>query len=236
MRPLKFNADGTAIYLLSNQGRDKIALVRLDVATGNETVLYAHPEVDMNYVQISPTTLDPVLAYIQPDYPQAEVLDPSLRELVATFREHGLAGIYISSVDDAQQLITVNVNDNREVAYYLLDLRNKSTILLGKCYSHDFSGALATMKPIRVHARDCLALNGYLPLPETTKRPLPMVLLVHGGLFARDIWQFSRQAQFLANRGDAVLQINYRGSIGYGRDFMEAAYGEFAGINARRPY
>jgi dipeptidyl aminopeptidase/acylaminoacyl peptidase len=226
---LKFSADGKAIHMLSNRGRDKLALVRLDVATGNETVVYAHPDVDVNHVQISRATLEPALAYTQPDYPQVEALDPSLRELLAAFRKDGPAGIYVSSVDDAQQLVTVDVNDDREVAYYLLDLRNNTTTLLGKNYSHEFADALATMQPVRFKARDGLTLNGYLTLPPTAKRPLPMVLLVHGGPFVRDIWQYNQEAQFLANRGYAVLQVNYRGSSGYGRDFMEAANGEFAG-------
>ena len=227
--PQKFTADGTAIHMLSNQGRDKIALVRLDVATGKETVVYADPDVDVNHVQYSRTTLEPVLAYTQPDYPQMEVLDPSLRELTAQFHKDGPAGIYVSSADDAQQRVTVDVNNDREVSYYLLDLRDKTTTLLGKNYSSDFADALATMKPIRFKARDGLTLNGYLTLPVTASRPLPMVLLVHGGPFARDIWKYNRLSQFLANRGYAVLQINYRGSSGYGRRFLEAAYGEFAG-------
>jgi dipeptidyl aminopeptidase/acylaminoacyl peptidase len=226
---LKFSADGKAIHMLSNRGRDKLALVRLDVATGNETVVYAHPDVDVNHVQISRATLEPALAYTQPDYPQVEALDPSLRELLAAFRKDGPAGIYVSSVDDAQQLVTVDVNDDRDLAYYLLDLRNTTTTLLGKNYSHEFADALATMQPVRFKARDGLTLNGYLTLPATAKRPLPMVLLVHGGPFVRDIWQYNQEAQFLANRGYAVLQVNYRGSSGYGRDFMEAANGEFAG-------
>ena len=229
VRVLKFSADGTHIHMLSNRGRDKTALVRLDVATGTETVVYAHPEVDVNHVQISPTTLEPVLAYTQPDYPHVEALDPALRELLAGFSDHKPAGIYVSSVDDAQQRVTVDVNDDREVSYYLLDLRHKTTTLLGKNYSADYADALASMTPVRFQSRDGLPLNGYLTLPVTTKRPLPMVLLVHGGPFGRYIWQYNRQAQFLANRGYAVLQVNYRGSSGYGRHFMQAAYGEFAG-------
>jgi dipeptidyl aminopeptidase/acylaminoacyl peptidase len=226
---LKFNRDGDAIYMLSNRGRDKTALVRLDIATAKETVVYAHPDVDVSFAQLDLRTLEPALAYTQPDYPQVEALDPSLRDALAAFRQDGPAGIYVSSVDDAQQLVTVDVNDDREVAFYLLDRRSGQTSLLGKDASHNFADALASMQPIRFKARDGLTLHAYLTLPVTTDRPLPMVMLVHGGPFYRDIWQYNREAQFLANRGYAVLQVNYRGSSGYGRGFMEAAIGEFAG-------
>ncbi len=229
VRVLKFNRDGDAIHMLSNRGRDKVALVRLDIATAEETVVYAHPDVDVSSAQINRRSLEPALAYTHPDYPQVEALDPSLRDALDAFRKDGPAGIYVSSVDDAQQLATLDVNDDREVAFYLHDRRNGQTSLLGKSASHAFADALATMQPIRFKARDGLTLHGYLTLPVTTNRPLPMVMLVHGGPFYRYIWQYNREAQFLANRGYAVLQVNYRGSSGYGRGFMEAAIGEFAG-------
>jgi dipeptidyl aminopeptidase/acylaminoacyl peptidase len=229
VRVLKFNRDGDAIHMLSNRGRDKTALVRLDIATAQETVVYAHPDVDLSFVQIDRRSLEPALAYAQPDYPQVEALDPSLRDALDAFRKDGPAGIYVSSVDDAQQLVTLDVNDDREVAFYLYDTRSGETTLLGRHASHAYAGALATMQPIRFQARDGLILHGYLTLPVTSNRPLPMVMLVHGGPFSRYIWQYNREAQFLANRGYAVLQVNYRGSSGYGRSFMQEAIGEFAG-------
>jgi dipeptidyl aminopeptidase/acylaminoacyl peptidase len=229
VQALKFNRDGDAVYMLSNRGRDKVALVRLDIATGNEAVVYAHPEVDVSAVQFDRRTLEPALAYTQPDYPRVEALDPSLHDALQTFRKDGPAGIYVSSVDDAQQLITVDVNDDREVDHYLFDRRTGRARLLGRGATHAFADKLATMKPIRFQARDGLTLRGYLTVPATADRPLPTVLLVHGGPFARNIWQYNRRAQFLANRGYAVLQVNYRGSGGYGRAFMRAAIGEFAG-------
>jgi len=226
---LKFNRDGDAVYMLSNRGRDKVALVRLDVVTGKESVVYAHPEVDVSAVQFDRRTLEPALAYTQPDYPQVKALDPRLHAALQALRKDGPAGIYVSSVDDARRLVTVDVNDDREVDFYLLDRRSGEASLLGRGATRAFADKLASMRPIRFQARDGLTLHGYLTLPVTDKRPLPTVLLVHGGPFHRDIWQYNREAQFLANRGYAVLQVNYRGSNGYGRAFMQAAIGEFAG-------
>lgn len=229
VRVLDFTADGQAIHLLSNRGRDKIALVRLDTTTGQETVVYADPRVDLSFVQIDSRTLAPALAYSHPDYPHVEALDPALARSLAVFRDQGPVGIYVTSADDAGRYATVSVNDDRTVSFYLLDRHNGERLLLGRDVSQEFADALGRMRPISFTARDGLQLHGYLTLPPVSARPLPMVLLVHGGPFVRDIWQYNRRAQFLANRGYAVLQVNYRGSSGYGRAFMDAAMGEFAG-------
>jgi len=226
---LKLNRDGDAVHMLSNRGRDKVALVKLNIKTAQEKVVYAHPDVDVSFAQINRRSLEPALVYTHPDFPQVTALDPSLQDVMHSFKKNGPAGIYVSSVDDAQQLLTLSVNNDREVKYYLYDRQSDKTSLLGKSPSHAFADSLATMKPIQIKARDGLELHGYLTIPPITKRPLPMVMLVHGGPFTRYIWNFNRQAQYLANRGYAVMQLNYRGSSGYGRSFMEEAIGEFAG-------
>ena len=228
--PLDFSKDGKALWLISNRGRDKRVLVRFDVRTGKETLVYAHPKVDVGHVEVSRRQQLPVLVYSQPDYPHVEALDPALRDVVQSFRKDGPVGLYVSSADNAEERITLNVNNDREVAFYLYDRRSGVKTLLGKSASHTFADALSTVQPVQFKARDGLTLHGYLTLPQgTSKRPLPMVMLVHGGPFIRFIWNYNREVQFLANRGYAVLQVNYRGSSGYGRAFMEAAIGEFAG-------
>lgn len=229
VRVLSFNKPGDAIHMLSNRGRDKTALVQLDVATAKETVVYAHPRVDLDHVTLNQQTLKPMLAYTQPDYPQVQALEPSLQAILDEFRSNDPVGIYVSSIDDSQQMLTIDVNNDREVAFYLHDRRHAKTTLLGKRASAAFADSLTDMQPISFKSRDGLTMHGYLTLPVTSRRPLPMVLMVHGGPFYRNIWQYNREVQFLANRGYAVLQVNYRGSSGYGRGFMQAAIGEFAG-------
>jgi dipeptidyl aminopeptidase/acylaminoacyl peptidase len=226
---LKFGRDGKSIYMLSNRGRDKVSLVTLDASSGKEQVVYAHKDVDIGNVQFNRDTLEPALAYTHPGYPQVFALDPSLEKDLRVFKKSGPAGIFVSSIDDAQQKLTVVVNSDREIAFYLYDRNSGEATLLGKGASHEYADALATMKPVSFKARDGLTLSGYLTLPRTARRPLPMVLLVHGGPFYRDIWRYNRRVQFLANRGYVVLQVNYRGSSGYGRSFMEAGIGEFGG-------
>ena len=228
--PLAFNAKGNAIWLISNRGRDKRALVRFDVHTKQENVVYAHPKVDVGYALISHISHQPLLAYTQPDYQHIEVLDPTLRHVVDKFRQDEPVGLYINSADNAEQRVTVDVNTDREVRFYLYDRRSGEKTLLGQSPTHAFVDALSEVKPIQFQARDGLLLHGYLTLPAgASQRPLPMVVLVHGGPFSRYIWNYNREVQFLANRGYAVLQVNYRGSSGYGRRFMQRARHEFAG-------
>jgi dipeptidyl aminopeptidase/acylaminoacyl peptidase len=228
--PLAFDASGKGLWMLSNRGRDKRALVRLDVASGKEQVVYAAPEVDVRQVQISKVSHAPVLAYTMPDYPHLQILDPALRQTLARIRQSGPVGIRVTSADDSEQRVTLVVNTDREVSHYLLERRDGKLTLLGHGVSHAYADELSSMRPVSFHARDGLTLHGYLTIPKgMTKGPLPMVLLVHGGPFARNIWRYNRLVQFLANRGYAVLQVNYRGSSGYGRTFMEKAVGEFAG-------
>ncbi len=228
--PLDFDASGEGIWLISNRGRDKRALVRLDIATKQESVVYANPSVDVGYALISQMSHTPMLAYTQPDYQHVEVLDHSLTSVVNSFRQAGPVGLYINSTDNAEQHFTVDVNTDRGVRFYLYDRRTGEKTLLGRSATHAFADALSEVKPIHFQARDGLRLHGYLTLPRgASKRPLPMVVLVHGGPFLRYIWNYNREVQFLANRGYAVLQVNYRGSSGYGRRFMESAIHEFAG-------
>lgn len=228
--PLDFTQDGKSLWLISNRGRDKRALLQFDVETGKETLVYTHPQVDIEHVMLSRVKHTPLLAYAQPDYQQVEVLEPDLRGMIASFQQDEPMSLYINSTDNAEQLFTVDVNTDREVAFYLYDRRRGEKTLLGRSATHAFAADLADMKPIQFKARDGLTLHGYLTLPpNVSERPLPMVVLVHGGPFARYIWKYNRQVQFLANRGYAVLQVNYRGSSGYGRAFMDKAIGESAG-------
>ena len=118
--------------------------------------------------------------------------------------------------------------------FYLFDRATKQQTLLGENANMKLAESLASVKPIMFQSRDGLTLHGYLMLPTgAAPKNLPTVLLVHGGPWFRDRWEVDHYtdtlAQFLANRGYAVAQINYRGSAGYGRAFMEAVIGEFGG-------
>ena len=230
VRPFDFAQDGQTAWALSNRGRDKMALVKLDPANGAETVIYATPEVDVDHVRLSRKTRVPLVAHTMPGYPQQEIFDTALRSRFAALAKGKPASIYITSADDEERAMTVAVETDRGTQSYLFPDGSNEPILLGESTLKRLSVSLSPTQPISYTSRDGLTIHGYLTLPTGVKpEKLPMVLLVHGGPWARDRWGEGRMAQFLANRGYAVLQVNYRGSTGYGRAFMEKAIGEFAG-------
>ena len=232
--PLVLSADKQSVWLLSNRGRDLRALVKLDLASGTEAVVFQAPTVDVGGLVFSQRTREPILVYTDPDYPRIDFLDPSLKADLAPFLNAAPQGLRIASMDDQDRHLTLETYSDMGRQFYLFDRAGKQRTLLGESASMQFADSLAPVKPIAFKSRDGLTLQGYLTLPKgAAPQRLPTVMLVHGGPWFRDRWEAdfytNRIAQFLANRGYAVAQINYRGSAGYGRSFMEAAIGEFGG-------
>jgi len=226
--------EGRKAWAVSNRGRDKLALVRLDMTTGAEEELFASAEVDLDNVTLSRRTREPLVAYYMPGYPQRKVFDPWLAERLSALAGDKPADVRVVSADDSDRVLTVAVATDRGARTYLLR-DGQEPQFLGETRLSLIAHALSSSEPITYTARDGLPIHGYLTLPAGVQQPrkLPMVLLVHGGPWARDRWGDTAPSralqQFLANRGYAVLQVNYRGSSGYGRAHMEKAMGEFAG-------
>ena len=225
---LGLTADGRGLWLLSSRGRDRRSLVRVDLVTGAETLAYQHPRVDVDRVILDERVRAPVAAFATPDYPAAHFLDPQLAAALATLPRPPHSGLRLHSLDDGGERVTVEVFTERGVEYFLVE-RGRDPVLLARSASMMFADALGTTEPIVFDARDGVRLHGYLTRPPGFRAPGPMVLHVHGGHWARDYWDYDRVVQLLANRGYAVLQVNYRGSTGYGRRFRELAVGEYAG-------
>jgi len=221
-------ADNGAIYLLSNKGRDRQALVELKSESGVEKMIYEDPAVDVSSVYKHPVTGKPLLVFSEPDYPKVVVLDPQFNDDFLKLKTH--AGFTIDSSDSQFHQVTMMMRSDKGYAFYLYDLARNHLELLGSSPISAYEDSLAASTPIEIMSRDHIPLHGYLTLPHGVQpHQLPMVLWVHGGPWVRDVWQYNSEIQFYANRGYAVLQINYRGSTGYGRHFQELAKGEFAG-------
>lgn len=221
---------GAKIYLLSNKGRDRNALIELATDTGKQRVVYADPAVDITRVYTHPVTGMPLIAFSNPDYPKAVLLDHALDAAFGFMTSKVHANFVINSSDTQFHHLTLEMNSDKGYKYYHYDLEHNHLELLGSSPSMSFKNTLADTKPIEIMSRDNIPLHGYLTLPKgAAAHRLPMVLWVHGGPWDRVMWQYNSALQFLANRGYAVLQINYRGSTGYGRHFEELAIGEFAG-------
>lgn len=225
---------GRSAWALSNRGRDKLALVRLDMLTGAETELFASPDVDLDTVTLSRRTREPLVAHFMPGYPARRVFDPALEARLAALAGDQPSEVFVTSLDRTDSVLTAAVATDRGTRNYLLR-EGHAPRFLGENRLSLIAKDLAPTRPITYTARDGLAVHGYLTLPQgvAPSQRLPMVLLVHGGPWARDRWGDGATSramqQFLANRGYAVLQVNYRGSSGYGRAHMEKAMGEFAG-------
>ncbi|MGR4870812.1 prolyl oligopeptidase family serine peptidase [Variovorax sp. LARHSF232] len=221
-------------WAVSGRGRDKEALVRIDLESGAEEVVHQEPEVDIEQVLMNRHGNMPLAAYSMPAYPRARYFDAALAARLEPLAGGEPAAVHVTSKSDDEQTMTVSVGTDRGWKYYLLAGASKAPELLGENSISGLASSLASTRPIAYAARDGLQIHGYLTLPRGVQaRALPMVLLVHGGPWARDLWTYQGTnrsvQQFLANRGYAVLQVNYRGSSGYGRAFMEKAVGEFAG-------
>ena len=231
MQLIDFSTDGNTLYLIWSRGRDKAALFAMDMATRETKLLAADDEADI--VQV---TLDeqrrPVAARANRDRARWYAVDPGANQDLADLARHGPGEInFISDSADRRIASVFYERDNESGEFALLD-REKREVRKLLVQRRALAGVtLRKLQPVIIPARDGLRLNGYLTLPavEAGSGPVPMVLLIHGGPYARDLWGFSPTHQWLANRGYAVLSVNYRGSTGFGKAFIAAADREWGG-------
>ncbi|GLU50005.1 S9 family peptidase [Nocardiopsis ansamitocini] len=234
--------DGKGLLVGSYQDSDDLRLVRIDRGTGEETVVAAVEGHSLCTMGLIASGLPPVVftsrrtgeviaARFVGDRPRIEVLDPDFAEVYAALSalSDGVLGT-VSSDESEQRWIATFIHDREPGATWFYDHGTGRSRLLFSPYPQLDPADLAPMTAVRFPARDGLPLHGFLTLPVGVDHEgLPLVLLVHGGPWAHDSWGYDPEAQFLANRGYAVLQVNFRGSSGYGKRHVTAAIGEFAG-------
>ena len=236
--PIRYHPDGERVYLITNKGQenDLTELVLFNPKTQERELVHQDPqgEVDFGGTVFSPVTEELIATFYIGDrlriYPQDEKFTQELEFLQANLPP---GDIGLNSITEDGKLALVNVSsDINPGSIYLF---NRQTLSLEKVY--DFLPQinrehLATMEPVRYIARDGLEISAYLTLPKGVEpRNLPTVIFPHGGPWARDVWGYNPFTQFLANRGYAVLQPNFRGSTGYGKAFINAGNKEW-GIGA----
>jgi dipeptidyl aminopeptidase/acylaminoacyl peptidase len=222
--PLEFTADGAGLYAVDSVGSNAGRLVRIDLATGETETLAEDPVYDVSGVRFDPDDRTPQVVAFAKDRTELIVLDDSVAPDVAALEPLRPGDLSLLGEDDRDRRWLVGyVADDGPIAYHLWDRdRQEATFL----FDHQPALAeyrLAPMEPFALHARDGLELHGYLTFPPgVERRVLPAVLNVHGGPWARDFWGFNAEAQWLANRGYLCIQVNFRGSTGYGKDFVNA--------------
>ena len=229
--PFAFTPDGSRLWVGSARGSDLLRLVELDPADGSEREIDRDEEVDLSGPVISDLTGELLGAVYLRDRVVMHAFDARLARDWEAIRALHPGDPRITGQDADETAFVVAFDDDRDPgATFLYDRVTGRSELLHRSRPWLDPATLAPMRPVTITSRDGLRLRSYLTLPlDAEPRGLPAVLLVHGGPWARDAWGYEPQVQLLANRGYAVLQVNYRGSTGFGKGFMHAAEHEFAG-------
>ncbi|CCE07264.1 Dipeptidyl anminopeptidase [Bradyrhizobium sp. STM 3843] len=229
-RVATFDISGRHLHLFSCLHHDKTALVRMDWATGDEQVLFASDEADVTGWILDGQSFEPLAAAIDPGRQHWHAISGAVANDLALIRDAlpGHAFHVISQSDDARRWTLMSYTPQQPGTFHLYD-RNSGTVTeLFTARPELKSYRLAPMHPISAKARDGLDLVSYLTLPsdidgDRPPEPLPMVLVVHGGPWGRDVHGYRGDHQWLADRGYAVLSVNYRGSTGFGKAFVSAS-------------
>jgi dipeptidyl aminopeptidase/acylaminoacyl peptidase len=231
LTPVLFTFDNKNLYCVSNIGRDKDALVEYDPKTASEVrVIYENNEADITGLDYSKLRKVLTVAYYETDKIHKHFLDSTMSEIDRKIKK-SLPDYFFQitrmSKDETKLLVYAN-SDRYFGGYYLYDVNSGNLSKLADFKPWLKEEDMAAMKPIEYQSRDGLTIHGYLTLPKGVKPVnLPVVVNPHGGPWARDSWGFNPEVQFLANRGYAVLQMNFRGSTGYGKKFWEASFKEW---------
>nr|WP_199344348.1 S9 family peptidase [Mycobacteroides chelonae] len=238
MHPTQITPDGTGLWMGSSRDTDRTRLVRLDLATGEESVIDSHPSFDLSAaLGLAPALIrhrktgELLAVRYLGERQDIRVLDPDFAPVLEKLQELSDGDLAEISCDENGNRWVVSFTHDRDpgVTYFYDHERGESRQLF-RPYPHLDPATLAPMTPVTIASRDGLSLHSYLTLPVGVEPAgLPLVLVVHGGPWHRDSWGFDPSVQLLANRGYAVLQVNFRGSTGYGKAFTKAAIGEFAG-------
>ncbi|HPT30527.1 MAG TPA: prolyl oligopeptidase family serine peptidase, partial [Prolixibacteraceae bacterium] len=223
-----FTFDNKMLYALSNLGRDKSAMVLFDVANGKEQeVIFETQEADIEGVYYSRKEKKLLWATWTTDKDQHHYFDPSTEAEMKSLEEKlpGYEIVLAGYSKNEDKLIVRTYSDRSRGSYYFYDRNTKELKKLAELTPWLNENDLCEMKPITYTSRDGLTILGYLTLPKGMKpKNLPVVINPHGGPWARDSWGFNPEVQFLANNGYAVLQMNFRGSTGFGKKFWEASF------------
>lgn len=226
--PLFFTFDNTKLYVASNLGRNTSAIFVFDPEKAqNEELVFEHPEVDVYALFRSKKRKVITGTGYTTDRFRYHFFDEE-RAALQKELESRLPGyvVTVTSMNKDEDRVLLHAgNDRTQGSYYFYDMKTQDFRKLADLSPWLPEEKLAPMKPIRYTARDGLTIHGYLTLPAGSDgKNLPVVVNPHGGPWARDTWGYDSEAQFLANRGLAVLQMNFRGSTGYGRAFWEAGF------------
>lgn len=223
-------ADGDTLYLRDSRGRNTAALVALQLANGKTTVLAEHAEADVSTAVTDIATREPLAYGFEVERPECHAIDTRLADDIGFLKAKGMESWSLVSRTEDDQFWVIEVSSSIvPQAAYLFDRQARSVLPLPLYRPELTDLPLLPREPVTLRARDGLSLVSYLTRPAGQVGPAPTVLLVHGGPWARDQFGFDVWHQWLANRGYAVLSVNFRASTGFGKTFVNAGDGEWGG-------
>ena len=228
--PHHLDAEAKAAFFLDSRGRDTAALTRIDLATGDTKLVAAHDKADIGSVLIDQETREPLAYAVMTERLAYYAIDPKVEADIALLNGSEIGDWWVNArTEDDNIWIIGTSSDTRPSIEYLYDRRSRAIRELHRGRPELTDAPLAPMWPLTIKSRDGLDLVSYLTLPKEAKEgePQPMVLDVHGGPWARDGFGFNPIHQWLANRGCAALSVNFRGSTGFGKSFINAGDGEW---------
>jgi dipeptidyl aminopeptidase/acylaminoacyl peptidase len=228
---LSFSGDGSSLLVISAAGANTGRLTRIDLATGAASVLAEDPDADVSGAMLHPDTRDPQIVTILKDRMTYTVLDPSVEDDLKAVRElHHGDPVFVGRDEADKTWLVGFTNDTGPIPYFMYDRVTRSARFLFDHQPALSSYSLAPMEPFTFTARDGLEIHGYVTFPVGLGRSgLPAVVNVHGGPQVRDSWGYDPEAQWFANRGYLCVEVNYRGSTGYGKAFVAAGDREWGG-------
>ncbi len=226
-----FSPDNKSLWVTTSLDVNAARLLEIDVATGKRKVITEDPQFDVRSTINNPKTNALEAVSYTRQRTEYEFIDPKLKadfEVLGKIRKGDIAAIS-PNLDDTKWIVGF-VGDDSPVSWYFYDRASRKATFLFSSRPLLEKYKLSQMKPIELTARDGMKLYGYLTTPAGMEvKNLPLVEYVHGGPWGRDQWGFDRTAQWLANRGYAVLQLNFRGSTGYGKQYVNAGDRQWAG-------
>ncbi|MGV0745314.1 S9 family peptidase [Mycolicibacterium sp. XJ870] len=228
--PVGFTKDGTAMYLQTSVGSNTSRIVKMHIETGATEVIAEDPTYDISRVIMHPDTREIQGVTVYAERQEYRIFDDSIRDDIEALQRLHPGELVISerSDDDTMWLVAFD-HDAGPVKFYIWDRASQTATFLFDHLPELNDYPLVPMEPFSFTARDGLTIHGYLSFPPDVERTdLPAVLDVHGGPWVRVGWGLDPEAQWLANRGYLCIQVNFRGSSGYGKDFLNAGNREWA--------
>jgi len=228
---LSFSPDNKALWVITSLDANAARLLSVDVTSGKRTVVAEDPQFDVSFAVTHPKTNKLEAVVFLRERRDFQILDKDIEADFGVLRKVRDADIsdFSRDLNDDKWIVTFE-GDDSPVYYYLYDRRSQQATLLFSNRPALEKYKLAKVKPIQYKARDGMTIYGYLTTPAGVDRKnLPLVVFPHGGPWGRDLWGYDPYAQWLANRGYAVLQPNFRASTGYGKKYLNAGDRQWAG-------